>query len=151
MVDVLDDLFGLPVTLGAVGVLEGRQCASGDALDRPYHPLESPAVVGSAVAVSGGDTARQDALNCTSVKVPEGLRDQGEFLQPPEVEQALLHLLHHTVCVGGPFQIVSDVYAEEHEALNRNRVPCGGHKLRFSGCQNFYVIRRTVCCPVRPR
>ena len=32
VVDVLDYLFGLPVTLGAVGVLEGRQCGPGDAL-----------------------------------------------------------------------------------------------------------------------
>ena len=38
MVDVLDDLFGLPVMSGAVGVLEGRQCAPGDALGRPHHP-----------------------------------------------------------------------------------------------------------------
>jgi hypothetical protein len=45
--------------------------------------------------------------------VCEGLRGQAKFLQPPEVEEALLHLLHHIVCVGGPFQIVSDVYAEE--------------------------------------
>ena len=43
MVDVLDDLFGLPVISGAVGVLAGRQCTTGDALDRPHHPLESPA------------------------------------------------------------------------------------------------------------
>ena len=26
-------------------------------------------------------------------------------------------LLHHTVCVGGPYQFVSDVYAKELEAL----------------------------------
>ena len=31
------------------------------------------------------------------------------FLQPPEVAEALLHLLHHAVCVGGPFQFVRDV------------------------------------------
>uniref|UniRef100_A0A4W5JP63 Atlastin GTPase 1 n=1 Tax=Hucho hucho TaxID=62062 RepID=A0A4W5JP63_9TELE len=36
-----------------------------------------------------------------------------EFLQPPEVEEALLRLLHHAVCVGGPLQFVRDVYAEE--------------------------------------
>ena len=30
----------------------------------------------------------------------------------------LLCLLHHTVFVGGPFQIVSDVYAEELEAFH---------------------------------
>jgi hypothetical protein len=36
-VDVLDDLFGLPLTLGAVGVLE----APGDVLGRSHHPLES--------------------------------------------------------------------------------------------------------------
>ena len=117
MVDVLD-LFCLPVTSGAVGALEGKQCVPGNALCRPHHPLESPAVPGSAVAVPGGDTARQDALSCASVKVFEGLRGQAEFLQPPEVEDALLRLLHHTVCVGGPFQIVSDVYAEELEAFH---------------------------------
>ena len=30
----------------------------------------------------------------------------------------LLHLLHHTACVGGPFQFVSDVYAEDLEAVH---------------------------------
>ena len=30
--DVIDDLFGLSVTSGAVGVLEGRQCAPGDSI-----------------------------------------------------------------------------------------------------------------------
>ena len=30
----------------------------------------------------------------------------------------LLRLLHHTICVGGPFQFVSDVYAEEIEAFH---------------------------------
>jgi hypothetical protein len=34
------------------------------------------------------------------------------------VDEALLHLLHHTVCVGGPFQFVSDVYARNLEAFN---------------------------------
>ena len=57
VVDILGDLFGLPVTSGAVGVLEGRQCAPGDALGRPHHPLESPVVVGGAVVVPGSDTA----------------------------------------------------------------------------------------------
>jgi hypothetical protein len=66
VVEVLDDLLGLPVTLGALDVLEGRQCAPGDALGRPHHPLESPAVADGAVAVPGGDTARQDALNGAS-------------------------------------------------------------------------------------
>jgi hypothetical protein len=45
-----------------------------DGLCRPYHPLESPVVVGSAVAEPGGVTARNDALNCASVKVCEGFR-----------------------------------------------------------------------------
>ena len=57
VVFVLDDLFGLLVTSGAVGVLEGRQCAPGDALCRAHDPLESLAVAGSAVAVPGDDTA----------------------------------------------------------------------------------------------
>ena len=60
----------------------------------------------------------QDAFNCASVKVCEGLRGQAKFLQPPEVEEVLLHLLHHTACAGGPFQIVSDVYSEELEAFH---------------------------------
>ena len=71
MVVVLDDLFGLPVTSGGVGVLEGRRFAPGDALCRPHYPLESLTVVGGAVAVPGGHTARQHALDCASVKVCE--------------------------------------------------------------------------------
>ena len=56
-VDVLDDLFGLPVTSGAVGVREGRKFAPGDVLCRPHHGLESLAVEGGAVAVPSCDTA----------------------------------------------------------------------------------------------
>jgi hypothetical protein len=58
--------------------------------------------------------ARQDALNGASVEVHEGLRGQAKFLQPPEVEKALLHLFHHTSCVKGPFQ----VFSEELEAFD---------------------------------
>ena len=105
-VNVIDSLFGLPVTSGAVGVLEGRQCAPGEALGRLHHPLESPVVAGGAVAIPGGDTARQDPLNDASAKVSEDLRGQAKFRQPPEFKEAPLRLLHHTVCVGGPFQIV---------------------------------------------
>ena len=54
VVYVLEYFFGLPVTSGAVGVLEGRQCAPGDALGRPHHTLESPAVEGGAFAIPGG-------------------------------------------------------------------------------------------------
>ena len=68
-------------------------------------------VVGGAVAMPGSDTAQQGALNYASVKVCEGLRSQAEFIRTSEIEEALLHLLHQPVCVGGPFQIVSDVYA----------------------------------------
>jgi hypothetical protein len=50
-------------------------------------------VVG-AVAVPGGVSAPQDALDCASVK-------------------GLLRLLHQAVCLGGPFQFVCDVYAKE--------------------------------------
>ena len=31
----------------------------------------------------------------------------------PEVEEVLLRLLHHTVCVRGQFQFVSHMYTEE--------------------------------------
>ena len=54
MVDVLDDLFVLLVTPGAVDVLEGRQFAPGDA-DRT-DPL-SPVVAGGAFAIPGVVTA----------------------------------------------------------------------------------------------
>uniref|UniRef100_A0AAZ3PYF7 Paired domain-containing protein n=1 Tax=Oncorhynchus tshawytscha TaxID=74940 RepID=A0AAZ3PYF7_ONCTS len=36
---------------------------------RPHYPLESLPVMGGAAAVPGSDTARQDALDCASVKV----------------------------------------------------------------------------------
>jgi hypothetical protein len=42
---------------------------------------------------------------------------QYKFLQPPEFEEALLCFLHKTVYMGGPFQIISEVYAEELEAF----------------------------------
>ena len=74
--NVLDYLFGLSVT--AVGVLEGRQCAPGDALGRSHHPLESPV----------GQVASHSGCSHASVKVCEGLRGQVIFLQP-EVEEAL--------------------------------------------------------------
>ena len=74
--------------------------------------------MGGAAAVPGGDTARQDALDCASVKVCECFWSQAKFLQPPEVEEALLHLLHRAVCVGGPFQFVCDVYTEELKTLH---------------------------------
>ena len=53
VVDVLDDLFGLPMTSGAVGVQEGGMFATGNALGRPLHSLESFAVVGGAFAIPG--------------------------------------------------------------------------------------------------
>ena len=65
---MLDDLFCLPVTSGVVGILEGRYFAPGNDLCRPHHPLESHAGVGGAVAVPGGETARQHVLNCAPVK-----------------------------------------------------------------------------------
>jgi hypothetical protein len=72
VVGVLDYLFDLPMASGAVGVQEGGKFTPGNALRRPHHPLASFVVVGSAVAVPGGDSARQDALNCASIKVCEG-------------------------------------------------------------------------------
>ena len=35
------------------------------------------------------------------------------LLVTSQIEEALLHLLYNTVCVGGPIQFVNDVYAEE--------------------------------------
>ena len=61
-------------------------------------------VADGAVAIPGGDTARQDVLNCAYVEVDE-------------VDETVLRLLHQTVCVGGPFQIVNEVYTEELEAF----------------------------------
>ena len=49
MAVVLDELLGLAVTPGALDVLEGRQCAHGDMLGGPHHPLESPAVADGAI------------------------------------------------------------------------------------------------------
>ena len=66
----------------------GGQVVPGVALGRPHHPLESAA--GGAVAAPVGDTFLQDALNCASVEVCVGFRCQTIFLQPPEVEEALL-------------------------------------------------------------
>ena len=65
-------------------------------------------VAGIAVAVPGGDTARQDALDCTSVKV---------FVTSQISSASLLRLLHNAVCVGGLIQFIGDVYAKELNLL----------------------------------
>jgi hypothetical protein len=70
----LDDLLVLPLTPGAVEVMEGRQCTPGDALGRMHHPLERPVV-----AIPGSDTVRQDALNGASVKVVRVLGAKPNF------------------------------------------------------------------------
>jgi hypothetical protein len=57
VVDVLDDLFGLPMVSGAGGVEESGKFVPSKSLGRPHHPLESFVVVGGAVAIPGGDTA----------------------------------------------------------------------------------------------
>jgi hypothetical protein len=45
------------------------------------------------------DTAQQDALNCTSVKVVEGLMGQSKIVQPPEVEEvAVAPSSTHCLC-----------------------------------------------------
>ena len=74
-------------------------------------------------SVAGGDTAQQDALNCALVKVSECFRRQATFFQPPEVEEALLHLLYHTVCVRGPFQFVCDMYKKELKTFHLHYCP----------------------------
>jgi hypothetical protein len=51
-------------------------------------------------------------------EVCAGLRSQDKFLQPPEVEEELWLVLHHRVCLNGPFQFVIDVQAKELEAFH---------------------------------
>ena len=101
-------------------------------------PSEEPCGCGWCSCRPGGDTARQDALNCASVKVCEGFRGQAKYLHSPEVEDALLRLFHHTVCVGGHFQIVSDVYAEELESRYRPY----HQMLTYKPLTNNAVLRR---------
>jgi hypothetical protein len=99
-------------------------CRSGDVLCRPHLPLEKLVVVGGAFAVPGGVTAQQDALDCASVKVCEGLWVQATFLQPPEVEEVLLCLCCCTffttlsVWVDHLRLEMCDVYTEELEAFH---------------------------------
>jgi hypothetical protein len=105
-----------------------------DALCRPHHPLECPAVVGSAVAVPGGDTAQQDALNCASVNICEGFRCQAKFLLPLEVEEALLRLFPHTVCV---------------EAANTFIFYCGTVSVSFKSMISWTLTMEFVHCATR--
>jgi hypothetical protein len=51
---------------------------------------------------------KQPARMLSSENVLGGLRGQARCIQSPEEEEVMLHLLHHTVYVGGPFQIVID-------------------------------------------
>ena len=84
VVVVLDDLYGLPVTSGGVGVLE----------------------VGSLPPVMhcADLTTLWRALRLWAEQLP---------YQAVICKCLLLRRLHHSVCVGGPIQFVRDVYAEE--------------------------------------
>ena len=64
-----------------------------------HYPLESLLFECGAIALPGSETARQDALNGASIEVHEGLKGQAKFLQPPEVEEALLPLFFTTLSV----------------------------------------------------
>ena len=95
-------------------------------------------------SIPDGDTARQEALNSISVEVREDLKGQDTFLQPPEVEEALLLLclLHHTLCVDGPFQVVSDVHTEELEAFHL--LHCSPVTFNFLGTGTIVDILQQV-------
>ena len=69
VVDVLDYLFGLPVTLSAVGVLDGRQWA-------PVMRWADHTLLWRALRLRAVQLPYQvmDALDCASVKRCEGLK-----------------------------------------------------------------------------
>ena len=72
-------------------------------------------VEGCAVAIPGGDAVGQDSLDGAVVELIDDLRAHAEFLQSPEVEEALLRLFH--LCVG-PCQVLCDVHTNELEAFD---------------------------------
>ena len=88
VVVVLDDLYGLPVTSGDVGVRAGSL----------------PPVMRCADLTTLWRTLRlwEEQLPYQAVIQPDRM-----------LSIVLLRLLHHAVCVGGPIQFVRDVYAEE--------------------------------------
>ena len=96
--------------------------------------------MGGAVAVPGGETVRQDALDCAPVKRSEGFRGQATFLQPQEVEEALLCLLHYTVCVHVPFQFVGDIYTEELKTFHLHCCPVDVDE----GCSLCCFLKSTI-------
>uniref|UniRef100_A0A4W5JKR7 Paired box protein Pax-8 n=1 Tax=Hucho hucho TaxID=62062 RepID=A0A4W5JKR7_9TELE len=57
--------------------LDGKGLSPGHTLSDPHYPLESLTVVGGAVAVPGGDTARQDALDCDQESCRHSVDSQG--------------------------------------------------------------------------
>jgi hypothetical protein len=71
-------------------------------------------VAGGTGAVPGGDTARQDALNCESVKVLGAKTNLFSLLRLKRCCCTFFTI----VSVGGPFQIVIDVYAEKPEVFH---------------------------------
>ena len=93
VVDVLDYLFGLPVTSGAVDVPEGRLCAPSDRTTL-WRALRLRVVQLLYQTVIQPD--RMPSM--VHLNLSEGLKGQAAFLHPPEVEEALLCLIHHTVC-----------------------------------------------------
>ncbi len=74
-------------------------------------------VASSAVSKPGGDASGQDALNSSGVEGSEDTGALSKLPQPFQVEEALMCLLQHCICVSGPCKILGDVNAEELKAV----------------------------------
>ncbi len=114
---VLDNPPGFPCTPPGVDVLEGGKLTSNNVVVSSHDPLQSFAVVNSAVSKPGGDAAGQDALHSAGVEGPEDSGARSKLRQPSQEEEALMCLLQHCICVSRPCEILSDVNAEELKAV----------------------------------
>ncbi len=110
---VIDDPPGFPYTPPGVDVLEGGKLTSNNVVGSLHDPLQSFAVASGAVSKPSGDAADQDALHSAGVEGSEDSGARSKLPQPSQEEEALMYLLKHCICVSGPYEILSNVNAEE--------------------------------------
>ena len=115
---VFGNFSGFPLTPPVIGVLDVMELGPGDVLGCPYPPLWHFAVKGGAFAIPSSDADSHNALDGAAVELLEDSRTHAKYFQPLEGEEALPCPFHNCVCVCGPCEVLSDVYANELEALD---------------------------------
>ena len=116
----------------AGNIVQGGQRATSDSLSCVDHSLQSYPVCCCAPSVPHCDTVHQDALHGGSVEGHKQLLLQAVSHQHPQGMETLLSLLHHSLGVSRPGEVVRDADAQEFKGVDPfNAVPVDNQRGQF--------------------